>query len=826
MSELIGQYGVVQTLVQRLKSLSSDRKANWIDRTFIALAVIFVMWQLHPSLILSNTTTTGGDTGAHFIVPWLAEHQVFNHFRLTGWSSAWYDGFPLLGFYFPLPSILVALLNVVITYDVAFKIVTVLGSLILVPCLYILGKKFELARPVPLCMALVGVGYLFDTSYTIDGGNLASTLAGEYSFSLSLGLGILVVAIAAKRGMSKRDMALGAVVFALATLAHILPSFWVGFALIVLLILKRIYYKTWADLPYTVGMVLLAAFITAFWSFPFAFRLAYSTSMGWSKVTTYATSLFPHSLLPWLVMALLGVIFSVWRKQLLGILFAVMGMLSVAAFIFLPNSAVYNARALPFWVLSLYALSGIFLGDLGLFISELYGQFKARNSAYTDADTLNVGEGIVANSDLAGLYEQPSSLLELGLEEGQMADLLDPVPGAEAKGRKSEWFGSRREAIGVRGHVLVAVLVSGVVFFISALGLFPAQSWLPIKPVESFVPSWIRWNYTGYEGKADYPAYRELMATMQNLSKKYGCGPAMWEYNSGENSYGTPMALMLLPFWTNGCVGSMEGLFFESSATTPFHFLNQSELSANPSDAMSGLPYNGLNVALGVQHLQLLGVRYYMAFSPSVVDQANNDPGLTKVATVPALQPSAGQSSVLGWTWSIYTVNNSARVVPLSSWPVVLKGVNPSQASWVNTVLPWYDDPSRWGVLPAQSGPASWTRVASTSTDYPTNPVVPTTVSKISENNSSITFDVSQVGKPVLLKISYFPNWQAKGAQGPYRVAPNLMVVVPTSRHVVVYYGMTPIDYIGYGLSLVSIATVVVLLRKGKHSKDLVASVD
>ena len=39
---------------------------------------------------------------------------------------------------------------------------------------------------------------------------------------------------------------------------------------------------------------------------------------------------------------------------------------------------------------------------------------------------------------------------------------------------------------------------------------------------------------------------------------------------------------MLLPYWTNNCIGSMEGLLFESSATTPYHFLNQSELSLRP----------------------------------------------------------------------------------------------------------------------------------------------------------------------------------------------------------------------------------------------------
>lgn len=815
---------------QRINSLSAAGKAKLIDWAFIVLALVFVIWQLHPSLIFSNTTTTGGDTGAHFIVPWLAEHQVFNHFRLTGWSSAWYDGFPLLGFYFPLPSMLVALLNVFITYNVAFKLITIIGSLIFVPALYVLGKKFDLPRPIPLCMALVGVGYLFNTSYTIDGGNIASTLAGEYSFSLSLSLGIVVVALAAKRGMTKRDMALGALIFALATLAHILPSFWVGFALIVLLVLKRIYYRSWSDVAYTVGLVVLAALITAFWAIPFAYRIAYSTSMGWSKVTTYGSSLFPHSLLPWLVMSVLGFIFSVWKKQLLGVLLAAMGAMSAAAFIFLPNSAVYNARALPFWVLSLYTLSGIFLGDFGLLLAGAYRRVRPKSTeepqGVESAEAVETqGDGL---TDTDG-YRKPASLIGLELGEDEVAEILNPSPSLKPTRRPALLaFQGEGDRIGARGHVLVGALACVVVFLISALGLFPPQSWLPIKPVESFVPSWISWNYTGYEGKPDYPAYRQLMLTMQSVSKQYGCGPAMWEYNSTENSYGTPMALMLLPYWTNGCVGSMEGLFFESSATTPFHFMNQSELSANPSEAMAGLPYKGLNVALGVQHLQLLGVQYYMAFSPSVVAQANKDPQLQKIATVPALQPSAGQNSVLGWTWNIYKVKNSPRVQPLSSWPVVLSGVNPSQASWVNTVLPWYDNPGQWSVMPAQSGPPSWVRVSAASNNYPANPVVPTQVSDISERNSSISFDVSQVGKPVLVKISYFPNWQTKGAQGPFRVAPNLMVVVPTSRHVVVYYGMTPIDYIGYGLSIISFVGVIVLIWNGRarRSKELEPSVD
>ena len=819
------------TIFERIRKLEPEKRANLVDKLFIGLALVFLIWQLHPSLILSNTTTAGGDTGAHFIVPWLAEHQVFNHFRLTGWSSAWYDGFPLLGFYFPLPSILVAILNIFISYDVAFKLITVLGSLIFIPSLYTLGKKFGLPRPIPVCLSLVGIGYLFNTSYTIDGGNLASTLAGEYSFSLSLALGIYVVAIAAKKKLTNKDMALGALLFGLSTLAHILPSFWVGFALVFLVLLKRVFYKTWEDLPRTVGIVLIAACLTAFWALPFAYRISYSTSMGWTKVTTYGSSLFPHSLKIWVIMAVLGVLISVIRRQILGILLAILGILAVATFVFLPPSAVYNARALPFWVLSLYLLSGIFLGNCAILISSGISWIRALIAQDRERSLSEVGptgpsvDGV--NSDDAeedaGQYVAPKSLIGLEIEPSEIQQVLIPE-GQRTKGSKSFRFPLVSE-LSPKGSFLTATIVSAVVFLISGLGLFTPISWLPIHPTQSFVPSWIRWNYTGYEAKPGYPEYRNLMVKMQSVAKEYGCGPAMWEYNSQENSYGTPMALMLLPYWTGTCIGSMEGLFFESSATTPFHFLDQSELSAFPSDAMAGLPYKGLNVKLGVQHLQLLGVRYYMAFSPNVIAQANRDPELRKIATVPAVQPSAGQTSALGWTWNIYLVKNSTKVVPLTRKPVVLNGIKANQVAWDKVAIPWYDNPSKWSVVPAQSGPSSWPHVAANSTSYPSVPVPSTRVTAIKQSNESISFNVSTTGVPVLVKISYFPNWQVKGGTGPYRVAPNLMVVVPTSKHVVVYYGMTPIDYTGYAVSLITVLGLVAIFIHPR-SKHLQSSID
>ncbi len=55
--------------------------------------------------LFQNTTTNGGDMGAHVWWPWFLEHHWFPKFRLSGWAPDWYAGFPVGQYYFPLPGV-------------------------------------------------------------------------------------------------------------------------------------------------------------------------------------------------------------------------------------------------------------------------------------------------------------------------------------------------------------------------------------------------------------------------------------------------------------------------------------------------------------------------------------------------------------------------------------------------------------------------------------------------------------------------------------------------------------------------------------------------
>ena len=127
------------------------------------------------------------------------------------------------------------------------------------------------------------------------------------------------------------------------------------------------------------------------------------------------------------------------------------------------------------------------------------------------------------------------------------------------------------------------------------------------------------------------------------------------------------------------------------------------------------------------------------------------------------------------------------------------RGHRPARGAkpWLKATVDWYQDPTSGRSCWRATGPATWPRVP-VGAKSPAHHVPAPTCRNIKTGDDRISFDVDRTGVPVLVKASYFPNWQASGAKGPYRVTPNLMVVVPTSKHVSLHYGYTPVDALGY----------------------------
>ena len=196
--------------------------------------IIFLV--LNPWLIFSATTPTGGDMGAHVFGPAYLRDNLLPVGRVLGWSNDWFAGFPAFYFYFPLPSLTIVALDVFLPYGVAFKIVTVLGLLALPPSIYFHARAMTLGRHVSLIAAGTAAVFAFLESYSIYGGNIASTLAGEFSYSWSFSLALVYLGLLMKAVRDdRRYTKWAALALALTALSHVLTTLVVIFASLLVL---------------------------------------------------------------------------------------------------------------------------------------------------------------------------------------------------------------------------------------------------------------------------------------------------------------------------------------------------------------------------------------------------------------------------------------------------------------------------------------------------------------------------------------------------------------------------------------------------------------
>ncbi len=779
---------------------------QWLDAAVIGAVIFVTVWSLHPNLVFSTTTITGGDTGAHLALPAYLR-SIGQPFNLTPWYPGWFAGMPAYTYYFVLPDILATWASYVINAALAFKLATILGSVLMPVGAYCMGRLFRAPRPVPAALAVATLPFLFDASFTIDGGNLFSTMAGEYAFSLSLAMALVTIGLFARGMRTGRGYWWAAIGLSLTLFAHVLPFFFVVGSVGVLVVFETLARKGRGDprspivpgdrarpFRFALGAGAITFGLTGWWLLPFAFSQQLTNSMGYTN-DNVSTLHAIFSTLGWynatggaagdrwvIVMAAATTVVAFVVRDRLGMVLATLTTLSLVAFVVDPQGVIWNERLVPFWFITIHLSAGWLVGYPLAWWSR---HVRAR-----EVEPTPIGEAAPA----AQLVSADPDPFVVGGDAAREATVpyeqRDSTPAATQRHHRA---------------AVATALVGLVGLFSTVPGLIPASaSALGLSTGGNQVTSWAEWNYSGYQGKPAWPEYHDLMTTMARVGARYGCGRAMWEYSPNEDRFGTTMALMLLPYWTNNCIDSMEGLFFESSATTPYHFLDQAELSVQPSNPQVGLPYGPLDVAEGVKHLQMLGVRYYIAFSPLAVSEANLDPSLRLIAQTKSW-PAPGVR------WRIYLVADSPLVQGLSTSPNVVSGLS-SRVAWLNANTWWWLDSADWSVLAAASGPPSWPRVAAITTIRATDRLPTETVSHVVVGTQGLSFRVSRIGVPTLVKISYYPRWHAIGATGPYRVSPNLMVVIPTSRDVRLAYGSSPSTTVGDVLTDVTVAVGLVVV--------------
>ncbi|MGA1638444.1 MAG: hypothetical protein ACO38L_05980, partial [Ilumatobacteraceae bacterium] len=575
----------------------------------ILVTTAMVFFTLQPSLIFRNNTPTGGDMGAHVYGPAYLRDHLLTSFRLSGWSNDWYSGLPMYRFYMVVPALFILALDVLLPYGIALKLVAIAGLVALPLCTWLFAKLARFAFPIPELFVVASTLFLFDESFTIYGGNIASTMAGEFSFSIALAFSVLGFGVFIRGIETGRYRIASTVLLALAALCHgiVLLFVFLGYLLVVAM------HREPAKWRYGASVIGTAVLLSAFWVVPFVLNHAYMTDMKYEPQPTgygetFVDMFFPlHTVFDVLVtgFAVIGFLSALWRRNGVGSWIGIYGVvLAIGVFVARESLPVigllWNPRILPFFYLLRYMLMMVGIYEVVVAVARFANlEFAAARVARTGEEQF--------------LAPSPRGRLNFNMTTAVVVSLL--CIGIIGFRFQELPFGTTRTA--QDGSLRYGVGPFSV----------PASN-------DGFVDGWARWNFTGYEGKSAYGEYRTLVETMKQIGEdpRYGCGRALWENNGELNKYGTTMGLMLLPHWTDGCIGSMEGLFFEASGTTPYHFIAAAAMSKQSSNPVRELRYDDNNAALGVRYLQELGVRYYMGFTREAVREASAQPALREIA--------------------------------------------------------------------------------------------------------------------------------------------------------------------------------------------------
>ena len=763
-----------------------------IVSTIVVMAIVHFN-PLSPSrdLLLNDTTPTGGDMGAHVWAPAFLRDHLLGNFQLNGWSMDWYAGLPVYRFYMVVPALAIVALDALpfLSYGEAFKVVAASGMLFFPFVCWAFGRLAAFRRPIPELFAFAGLTFLLDESFEIYGGNVKSTMAGEYSFSIALTLAVLGLGLLANGLRTGKYRVWTAVVLSLAAVSH-------GIVLIFVAVTAIVFCLVWIDsqrLKYTLTVGITTLLLSAWWVGPFLFGHEYMTDMKYGFRPSGSSDSFWDMYFPLtpaldiLVtgLAVVGFVAVLARRHLTGTAIAITTVI-FAVLIWNTRDSLpvigllWNPRLLPFFYFLRYLLMVIGAYEL---ICLAINAFRGRRASRE----VGTYEGIAAASTI---------VLSLLLVFGWQYERL-PGGGFVTDGDTSVY------------------------------------AWGPLRKGpetgRGVADAWTRYNWLGYEGRSYYPEYHDVVTTMDGLGETNGCGRALWENSQDNSRYGTTMALMLLPHWTDGCIASMEGLFFEASGTTPYHFLTTAAMSENSSNPVRQLRYTDNNAEVGVSHMRDLGVKYLMVRTEAAKAEAQGQDELRYLTT--------------SGPWDIYELPGAAIVEALDVQPVVVhERAGDQRERNLEIGTSWFQNREDWPALPADGGPEEWQRVDAVidmdlregepddrnrKVDY----VVPSEeidvvdlpaveLSDVDVGQQSVSFTVDEVGVPVLVRVSYFPNWSVSGAEGPYRVSPNFMVVIPTENEVELTYGRTTLDWFFYALTLVGIGLCVLWRVQGDLRYD------
>ncbi|MBI5700420.1 hypothetical protein HZC34_01065 [Candidatus Saganbacteria bacterium] len=632
--------------------------------------------------------------GSHYPTAVYLKEVLFPHGKIMGWMQGNYSGFPLFYHYFPLPFISIALLSYVIPMQISFKLITILGTLLLPICTYFTLRLMKYPFPIPSIGAVFSIIFLFNESNSMWGGNIPSTLAGEFSYSLSLALMVLFIGSIYYGINNNKNIIINALLIFLLGFSH-------GFTLIFSFVISSFFIFTKKmflnNFKYLFKIYSLGGLLLSFWFLPFISTLPFVTEYVDRWRINSILEVLPIIMMPLVILGVISLFMNIFDRRTWYFAYLV-----AACFLLYqisPSIGLLDIRFVPFIQLFLLAFAATF------------------------------------------------PLIFLGQ---------------------------------VRSKEMLPMIVFLIVILWTAANT-------------AYIKNWVKWNYEGFEQKASWQLFSNINA---HLSQTYA-GRVVYEHSPLNNSFGTERAFENLPYFAKR--NTLEGLYMQSSISSPFVFYIQSEISKVCSTPFPQYKYSNLNLPAAMEHLALYNVTQYIARSPEAKLQARSTPGLKLEKTFD--------------DYEIYRLANSDGhyVVPLKNEPILLETSN-----WKKDFFEWFIDANNLNIplvylkYPSMKDKDRFKYKAVDLSRLITNPIKsPKPIIKEELKAEEIDFTTNLTGYPHMIKVSYHPNWKVEGADKIYLVSPSFMLVYPNKDHVRLYFGKTAFNYVGEALSLIGLSIIL-----------------
>ncbi|OYT53732.1 MAG: hypothetical protein B6U72_04915 [Candidatus Altiarchaeales archaeon ex4484_2] len=708
-----------------------------VDLLVLVFISIYIMGFFKPSLMFMNSITTGGDTASHYYTAKYLRDSLLTQGDLFGWCPGNYGGFPILQFYFFFPFLLMVLLNCIVSLEVAFKLVTVLGTFLMPYCAYLSMRAMKLEFPIPSFAAIFTLPFLFMEANSMWGGNIPSMLAGEFSYSLSLALTVLFLGLLERGVTSKRFWIWNAILLALIAFTHVYTVIFAVVSSIYLLAIpdKR---ELSERFRYLFRVYLLSFMLVSFWMIPMVYHLDYTTAYPLRWIIDDLWKITPPILLPFILFSAVGLAYCLIKNDgRIGLFYFSIPVAAILFFIS-PYIGIVDIRFIPFIQLSFVLTAAYILGK--------------------------------ASRGLKGKWVLPIIILLLTTVWVNNSRLL-------AKDTILEGNGSINELIDKWDGETIPKLLE--------------------NKYNGYIPSWIRWNYEGFEGKQSWSTFREINDFLEG---GFNDSRVVYEHSDKHNTFGSSRAFESLPLFSGRA--TLEGLYMQSSISAPFVFYIQSEVSKqNSCPFWMNYPCTQRNLNQGTEHLKMFNVGYFIARSDEVKQELRSNPEYR-------LEKTVGDYEI----HQLLTNENRYVILPRNE-PVLYR-----TGDWKTTSYDWFrreellDIPLVFVDEFHQEDLRYFNQTASELDSLNKTPLRVNCSIMEEIGDYEISFFTSCPGKPHLIRMSYFPNWRVEGAEKIYLVSPSFMLVYPEKNNVRLYYGDTWIDHLGKGLTIIALLFTVYII--------------